>query len=600
MTFLPTTAAELKTLGWQQADIILVSGDTYIDSPFIGVALIGRVLTEAGFKVAIIAQPDTGSAEDISRLGEPRLFWGVSGGSIDSMVANYTAAYKHRKSDDFTPGGQNTRRPDRAVIAYTNLIRRFCKGGKPIVLGGIEASLRRLAHFDAWSNRVRKSILFDAKADILVYGMAEKTVLALAECLDQGRDFRDLPGLCYPASTPPTHALILPDFSTVAAESKALIAMFHTFYQNNDPITAQCLAQRQDDNRFLIQNPPAPLLSQDELDRIHELPFTRSVHPYYQNQGKVKAQDTIQFALTTHRGCYGECNFCAIAVHQGRTVVNRSLESILREARQLGKHPDFKGIILDAGGPTANMYGYECPKKIAKGVCRHRRCLTPEICPSLKIDHRPQITLLRRLRALPGVKQVFVASGIRYDLILADNTNGLKYLKALVDHHISGQMKVAPEHSQDHVLNLMGKPDIASLLEFKRLFERYSRDAGKEQYLTYYYIAAHPGCRSEDMTSLRDFCRQALRTTPEQVQIFTPTPSTYSTLMYCTGCNPFDNAEIFVERDKARREAQKRQLTGARKPPQHHSAPRRQHRIDTGASLAVPAHPGAGRHRKKR
>ncbi|MBA3014405.1 MAG: YgiQ family radical SAM protein, partial [Desulfobulbaceae bacterium] len=471
MTFLPTTAEEIKALDWQQADIILISGDTYIDSPFIGIALIGRILAHAGFKVAIIAQPDTDSDRDITRLGEPRLFWGVSGGSVDSMVANYTASYKHRNSDDFTPGGHNTRRPDRAVIAYTNLIRRFFKNTKPVVLGGIETSLRRIAHYDAWSNRVRKSILFDAKADILVYGMAEKTIVTLAERLNQGLDFRNIPGLCHAAANPPEHPFIeLPDFNSVATDPDALIAMFHAFYQNNDPITAQSLVQRHD-NRYLIQNPPSALLSREELDHIHDLPFTRSVHPYYQSQGKVLAQDTIQFALTTHRGCYGECNFCAIAVHQGRTVISRSPDSILREAQRLTKHPDFKGIILDVGGPTANMYGFECPKKIVKGVCQHQRCLTPKICPTLKINHQTQLKLLRSLRALPGVKRVFVASGVRYDLILADRAKGLSYLKKLVAHQVSGQMKVAPEHSQDQVLALMGKPGINPLLEFKHLFE---------------------------------------------------------------------------------------------------------------------------------
>lgn len=598
MTFLPTTAEELKALGWTQPDIILVSGDTYIDSPFIGVALIGRVLSQAGFKVAIIAQPKPDSDQDITRLGEPRLFWGVSGGSIDSMVANYTASYKHRNSDDFTPGGQNTRRPDRAVIVYTNLIRRFFKNTKPVVLGGIEASLRRIAHYDAWTNKIRKSILFDAKADILVYGMAEKTITTLAERLDKGLDFKDIPGLCYAASSPPDHAFIeLPDFSTVEKDPNVLIAMFHAFYQNNDPMTAQCLVQRQN-NRYLIQNPPSALLSMEELDSIHDLPFTRSVHPYYQSQGKVLAQETIQFAITTHRGCYGECNFCAIAVHQGRTVISRSPESILREARQLTKHPDFKGVILDVGGPTANMYGYECPKKITKGVCQHRRCLTPKICPSLKITHQPQLKLLRSLRALPGIKRIFVASGIRYDLILADRANGLSYLKNLITHHVSGQMKVAPEHSQDTVLALMGKPSIDALLEFKRLFERYTKEAGKEQYLTYYFIAAHPGCRAEDMTTLRAFCRQSLGTTPEQVQIFTPTPSTYSSLMYYTERNPFDSSILFVEKDRDRRETQKHQLTGNRKPLRHSSVNRELASNTKGRSRQTPDKPL--RERKKR
>ena len=566
MPFLPTTPEEMTALGWSQADIILVSGDTYIDSPFIGVALIGRVLTQAGYQVAIIAQPETATDHDINRLGEPRLFWGVSGGSVDSMVANYTAVGKHRRSDDFTPGGVNDRRPDRAVIAYTNLIRRAFKQTRPIVLGGIEASLRRLAHYDAWSKRVRRSILFDAKADILVYGMAERTVLALADRLQRGVDFRSIPGLCYPATTAPEGYLELPPFSEVATDPEAFTRMFNTFYQHNDPVTATGLAQLQE-GRFLVQNPPASLLSPEELDRVHELPFSRSVHPYYRSQGKVTAQETIQFALTTHRGCYGECNFCAIAVHQGRTVVSRSEESILREATGLTRHPEFKGNIPDVGGPTANMYGFECPKKLSKGSCSQRRCLFPTICPSLKVNHSRQLALLRSLAGVAGVKRVFVASGVRYDLILADRQTGSRYLKALVTDHISGQMKVAPEHSEEKVLARMGKPGVDLLLAFKKLFERFTREAGKRQYLTYYFIAAHPGCRTEEMARLQAFCRQELGVVPEQVQVFTPTPSTYSTLMYWTKRDPFDGSPIYVEQDNARKEAQKFLVTGKRRKP---------------------------------
>ena len=561
MKFLPTTPEEFKELGWTQADIILVSGDTYIDSPFIGVALIGRLLSDAGFKVAIIAQPAIDSTNDISRLGEPRLFWGVSGGSVDSMVANLTAANKRRNSDDFTPGGQNTRRPDRAVISYCNLIRRAFKGTRPIVLGGIEASLRRLAHYDFWSNRIRKSILFDAKADILVYGMAEKTVLALANQLSKGLDFRGISGLCYPATTIPEGFIELPGYAEVASNQEAMTTMFHTFYQNNDPLTASGLAQPQDAHRLLIHNPPSANLSTAELDHVHELPFSRSVHPYYQSQGKVRAQDTIQFAITSHRGCYGECNFCAVAIHQGRTVTCRSQGSILREAKRLTGHPDFKGNIPDVGGPPANMYGFECAKKLSQGVCRHRRCLSPSLCPNLKIDHRPQLALLQALRELPGVKRVFVASGIRYDLILAD-PQGRRYLKALVTNHISGQMKVAPEHSENRVLARMGKPKSDLLLQFKELFAACTREAGKEQYLTYYFIAAHPGCEAGDMISLHRFCRAHLAATPEQVQIFTPTPSTYSSLMYWTGHDPFSGEALFVEKDTAHKEEQKRLVTG--------------------------------------
>ena len=565
-SFLPTTRAELKALGLDQLDVILVSGDTYIDSPFVGVAVIGRVLQRAGFSVGIIAQPAVDSEIDITRLGEPRLFWGVSGGSVDSLVANRTAANKRRKSDDFTPGGVNDRRPDRAVIAYANLIRRFFRHTKPIVLGGIEASLRRLSHYDYWDNRVRRSLLFDAKADLLVYGLGEKTVLALAGHLAQGLDFRGIPGLCYPAERPPEGFLELPGHQETASDPEALARMFSLFYQNQDPLTAQGLAQRQD-SRFLVHNPPSPLPSSEELDGFHELPFTRLVHPYYQRQGRVVAQETIQFAITSHRGCYGECNFCAIAVHQGRTVVSRSPASILREAQGLTRHPDFKGQITDVGGPTANMYGFECAKKLAQGACRHRRCLAPAVCRSLPVNHAPQIRLLAELSRLPGVKRVSVASGLRHDLILADRVQGLPYLKALTARHVSGQLKVAPEHSEAKVLTLMGKPGIEPLLEFKRLFADCSRAAGKEQYLTYYFIAAHPGCAREEMRALAAFCRERLKLIPRQTQIFTPTPSTYSTLMYATGRDPFTGAEIYVEREPAKREEQKYILTGGQARP---------------------------------
>ena len=390
--FLPTTREEMNRLGWDQLDIILVTGDSYIDSPFIGVAVIGKVLSHAGYRVGIIAQPDIHSGEDIGRLGEPRLFWGVSGGSVDSMIANYTSLKRRRKSDDYTPGGINNRRPDRATIVYTNLIKRYSKNTKPIVLGGIEASLRRIAHYDFWSDRVRSSILFDAKADYLLYGMAEKAVIQFADALKEGADVRDIRGLCYIASERDVlqkraDYLELPSYETVKRDNQALIDMFHTFYRNNDPLTAKGLYQKHG-TRYLVHNPPGMYLTQEELDAVYALDFERAQHPYYERQGKVKALETIKFSISTHRGCYGECNFCAITVHEGRTVQWRSPESILAEARQIANHPDFKGYIVDVGGPTANMYGFECAKKIRQGTCQDKRCLYPQVCPSLKADHR--------------------------------------------------------------------------------------------------------------------------------------------------------------------------------------------------------------------
>jgi uncharacterized radical SAM protein YgiQ len=554
--FLPTTPEEVKQSGWDSLDVILVSGDSYIDSPFIGIAVIGKVLVNAGYKVGVIAQPDIQSPKDITRLGEPNLFWGVSGGSIDSMVANYTALKKKRRSDDYTPGGVNNRRPDRAVIVYANLIRRFFKDTRPIVLGGIEASLRRVAHYDFWSDRVRGSILFDAKADYLLYGMAETSVVALAEALQSGADPRELRGLCYIAKEKKEDYLDIGAFEKVSQDKTAFIDMFHTFYRNNDPLNAKGLCQQHGD-RFLVQNPPAPYAPQAELDQVYAMDFERAQHPYYEAQGKVKALETIKFSLSTHRGCYGECNFCAIAVHEGRTVRWRSQASILNEARRLTELPDFKGYIQDAGGPTANMYAIECDKKLSKGSCQGRRCLSPEICPVLKIDHSPQIELLSKLRQVKGVTKVFVASGIRYDMVLADRKHGQAYLEEVVKHHVSGQMKVAPEHSEDHILRRMGKPSKAALLRFKERFDSLNKTLGKRQFLTYYMIAAYPGCSEKDMLKLKEFASQSLHIFPEQVQIFTPTPSTYGSVMYYTEMDPFTREKIFVEKDAFKKERQK-------------------------------------------
>ena len=554
--FLPTTTAELHSLGWTTLDIILLTGDTYIDSPFIGTALIGKVLAAAGFRVGIIAQPAIDSDIDITRMGEPELFWGVSGGSFDSMVANYTASGKRRRQDDLTPGGRNNRRPDRAVIAYTNLIRRYFKQTRPIVLGGIEASLRRIAHYDFWSNNIRRSVLFDAKGDYLMYGMGENSMVELACRLQEQKPVEDIRGLCYRGKTPPAEYLELPDYHEVKENRQKFSEMFQLFYRNQDPLSACGFYQRHGD-RYLIHNPPAFYLTQAELDRVYALDFERRVHPYYQKQGRVRAMDTIQFSLASHRGCYGACNFCAIAVHQGQTVRWRSENSIVTEARQLSRHPDFKGIISDVGGPTADMYGFECHKKMTKGICSDKRCLFPKVCDHLPVQHQSQISLLKKLRQLPGIKKVFVASGIRYDIVLADQKYGDRYLKELVRHHVSGQLKVAPEHSEPEVLEKMGKPAIDLLLKFKDRFYRLTREAGKKQFLTYYLIAAHPGCTMGHMYKLQHFISKNLKVRPEQVQIFTPTPSTYSSLMYWTGTDPFTKEALFVEKNPRAKEKQK-------------------------------------------
>ncbi|MEQ8152779.1 MAG: YgiQ family radical SAM protein [Smithellaceae bacterium] len=554
--FLPTTQAELKKLKWDKLDIILITGDVYIDSPFSGVSVIGHLLLDAGFRVGIIAQPDPGSSDDISRLGEPELFWGITGGCMDSLVANYTATKKKRRSDDLTAGGKNNRRPDRACVVYANLIRRYFKDTRPLVLGGIEASLRRIAHYDYWSDSIRRSILFDARADFLVYGMAEKAILELATALQNHRDTQDIRGICYIAAQKPDDFLELPAFEEAAADKNAFAAMFNLFYKNNDPLTARGMVQRHGP-RFLIHNPPQPALTTSELDMIYALNFTRAVHPFYQAQGKVQAMDTIRFSITSHRGCFGECNFCSIGVHEGRAIISRSENSVISEAQKLAALPDFKGYILDVGGPSANMYGMNCRRKQTQGGCPHKRCLYPHVCANLNVDHEKQINLLRRLRKIKGVRKVFVASGIRYDLLLADKKHCLKYMQELVAHHISGQLKVAPEHTSEKILKIMGKPGIEALLEFKAIFEKLNRDAGCRQFLTYYFIAAHPGCTDGDMRDLKAFASRKLKIHPRQVQIFTPTPSTYSSLMYWTGIDPATGGKIFVEKDAGKKQKQK-------------------------------------------
>ncbi|RLA79058.1 MAG: YgiQ family radical SAM protein [Epsilonproteobacteria bacterium] len=558
--FIPTTKQECDNLGWNQLDIILISGDTYIDTPYNGIAIVGKILLDEGYRVGVIAQPDINSDTDITRLGEPKLYWGVSGGLVDSMVANYTATKKFRNNDDFTPAGKNDRRPDRAVMVYTNLIRRYFKNTVPIVLGGIEASLRRVTHYDFWTNKIRKSILFDSKADILVYGMAEKTIVQLSNAIKNEQDYKQIQGLCYISKEPVKEFIQLPTFEECKNDKLQYINMFHQFYNNNEPIVSKGLCQKHD-SRYLIQNPPQDNMIESEIDKVYDLKYERDVHPYYKKQGTVKALQTIQFSVTTHHGCYGECNFCAISVHQGRTIRSRSKESITNEIQQFSKHKDFKGIINDVGGATANMYGYECGRKLKKGVCADISCTSATVCPVLKPDHSEQIELLSSIRKMPHVKKAFVNSGIRYDLINEDKKHGKEYLKTLVDHHISGQMKVAPEHTEDNILRLMGKPNKETLLNFKRNFEDLNKKSGKKQFLTYYLIAAHPGSQMKDMEELKRFTTSNLQINPEQVQVFIPTPSTYSTLMYYTEMDPWTRKPIFVEKDNGKKQKQKDVVT---------------------------------------
>ncbi len=564
--FLPATREEMTRRGWTELDVILVTGDTYIDSPYHGAAAIGQVLVKEGFRVGIVSQPRTDTIEDVSRLGEPKLFWGVSAGCVDSMVANYTSSGKRRNQDDFTAGGVNDRRPDRASIVYTGLIRRAFKGTVPVVLGGIEASLRRVAHYDWWDNKIRRGLLFDAKADLLVYGMGELASIELATRLRDGLPWDDIRGTCRIAKAKPEDALEIVSFDEIVEDRAKYVDMFRQFYKHSDPVIGKRLAQRHGD-RWLVQNPPSPNLTTEQIDRFADIPWELETHPTEAVHGPVKAWETVRFSVMTHRGCYGECNFCAIAVHQGLAIQSRSEESVVREVARMRAHPKFKGILADVGGPTANMYGYECSKKLKKGSCEHKRCVCPTTCPAMPVTHEPHIKLLRRLRAMPGIRKVFVASGIRTDLVMDDEKHGQAYIEEIAAHHVSGQLKVAPEHFDDRILSLMGKPGLDTILDFKERFEKASAKAGKKQFLTYYVIAAHPGCSLEDMKAMGDYARDRFGLTPEQVQIFTPTPGTWSTVMYATGIDPFTNAKVFVERDGGKRRAQKEVVGGPRHSP---------------------------------
>ncbi|MCL2607162.1 MAG: YgiQ family radical SAM protein [Methanomassiliicoccaceae archaeon] len=554
--FIPVTPEEVIGRGWDGLDVILISGDTYADTSYNGSAVIGQWLIENGFRVGMIAQPDVSSEKDITRLGEPLLFWSISAGCVDSMVANYSATRKRRKDDDFTPGGVNDRRPDRACIAYSNLIRKYFKQTKPIVLGGIEASLRRIAHYDMWSDSVRRSVLFDSKADIITYGMSELSNLELANALRDGTEWRNIRGICYASKERKDGYLVIPSFDLCSADNNAFINAFKMFSDNCDPLTSGGLMQAHGD-RWLIHNSPSRHLPQKDLDRIYELDYENKVHPYYLKDGAVRSMETIKQSVTTHRGCYGECNFCAVSVHQGRTVISRSADSILREIERMASRKGFNGIIYDVGGPTANMYGIECLKKSRVGKCKDRRCLYPKICERLSVNHEEQIRLLENIKNMEGVKKVFITSGVRYDLILSDKCNGKAYLDHLVKENISGQLKIAPEHISDDVVRLMGKPGKKELLDFKRMFDESNREHNKKQFLTYYLMAAHPGCYERHMEELRRFVTSELRTNPEQVQIFTPTPSTFSTMMYHTRRNIENNTNLKVEKSMQMKQKQK-------------------------------------------
>lgn len=557
--FLPVTKTEMKNLGWDSLDVILVSGDYYIDSSFSGTAVIGKYLLSKGFKVGVIPQPKVDCGDDITALGEPRLFWGVNSGCVDSMVANYTALGKPRKSCDFTPGGINDRRPDRASIVYTGLIRRYFKNTKPIVLGGIEASLRRVAHYDFKTNKIRRSLLFDSKADLLIYGMGESAVAELAAALKQGLDPRSIRGVCYVSKELPEDAFEIPSFETCEYDKSEFNKMFGIFCNNADAISGKKWAQKTGD-RYLVQNPP-PFMTEKDMDEIMGLDFERDAHP--SANGEVRAVETIRFSISSHRGCFGGCAFCAIAVHQGRRVISASVGAILKEVEKITSKKNFKGIISDIGGPTANMYGMKCKKMEKSGSCAHKDCLFPQICPSMDISHIHLLDLLGKASKVHGVRKIFASSGIRADIVMEDKAFGMEYIKTVAEKHVSGQLKLAPETGDEMVLKVMKKPSNKSLVEFMQLYKDASKRANKNQFVSCYFIAAHPGSGEVEAKRTREFIEKYLDFIPEQVQIFTPTPSTWATCIYHTGIDG-EGKKIFSEKNPSKKDKQKEILTKKR------------------------------------
>ncbi len=571
-TFLPVSKKDMENRGIDQLDFVYIIGDAYVDHPSFGPAIISRVLEDAGFTVGIIPQPDWKDDSSIKVLGEPRLGFLVSGGNMDSMVNHYTVNKKRRNQDAFSPGGKIGFRPDRATVVYCNLIRHSYKN-LPIIIGGIEASLRRMAHYDYWKNKVMRSILLDSQADIISYGMGERSLLQIAEALNSGINVKDITYIdgtvvkCRDLSGIYDYVM-LPSFQEISADTKegkmAYARSFMTQYENTDPFTGQRLVEPYAENEFVVQNPPQKPLSQEEMDKVYALPYMRDYHPMYKKDGGIPAIEEIKFSLTSNRGCFGGCSFCALTFHQGRIVQTRSVNSIVSEAESYVKDPSFKGIISDVGGPTANFRHPSCEKQLTKGVCKNRQCLSPTPCKNLRADHREYIDLLRRLRKIPGVKKVFVRSGVRFDYVLADKDKNQTFLKELCRHHISGQLRVAPEHVCDNVLGLMGKPSNSVYKKFVETYNRVNNQTGKDQYVVPYLMSSHPGSGLKEAIRLAESIRD-LGYMPEQVQDFYPTPSTISTCMYYTGIDPRTGSKVYVPRSPQEK-AQQRALIQYRNP----------------------------------
>ena len=564
--FLPISRADMKQRGWDQCDFVYVIGDGYVDHPSFGHAIISRVLEDAGYKVGIISQPDWKDPASINILGEPRLGFLVMGGNMDSMVNHYAVSKAHRKTDAYTPGGVMGKRPDYAVTVYCNLIRRTYPR-KPIVIGGIEASLRRLSHYDYWSDKRKRSILLDAQADLLIYGMGERAVVEVANALNDGMDVRDITyidGTVYPcrAVDDSVPSITLPSYDAVKASARAYAESFAIQYRNTDPFCAKRLIEPYGEHEFVVQNPPQKPLSQKEMDHVYDLPYCRTYHPSYKKRGGIPAISEIEFSLTSCRGCFGACSFCALTFHQGRIIQTRSHASILKEAEAMTRAPGFKGYIHDVGGPTANFRQPACKKQLQRGACPGRQCLFPSPCKNLIADHSDYVSLLRKLRKLPNVKKVFIRSGIRFDYLLADPSD--TFFRELVRYHISGQLKVAPEHVSDNVLRVMGKPPHAVYQQFVEKCKKINEQERMKQYVVPYLMSSHPGCTMQDAVALAEYLRDCNHE-PEQVQDFYPTPSTLATVMYDTGLDPRTMEPVYVPKNPHEK-AMQRALMQYRRP----------------------------------
>lgn len=565
LDFLPVSPSDVRARNWSDIDFVYVTGDAYVDHPSFCVSIITRVLESEGFRVAILSQPDYKSCEDFKRFGKPRLGFLVSSGNIDSMVAHYTVSKKRRSYDYYSPGGKMGKRPDRAVIVYCNRIRE-AYGDVPIIIGGLEASLRRFAHYDYWDDKVRRSILVDSRADILTYGMGEKIIVRIARLLDKGvpvKKIRDVRGCVYLAKKGERvyfDSIELGDYDTLKEDKRLYAKAFSVQYKNTDSVRGKALIEYYGE-KMLVQNPPMPPLEREELDRVYALPFARDYHPDYDSEGGVPAIAEVKFSITHNRGCFGACNFCAIAFHQGREVRSRSKESVLNEARIIAAMPDFKGYINDVGGPTANFRYPSCDKQRESGVCPNKKCLAPTPCKNLKIDHTEYAEMLREIESIKGIKKVFVRSGIRFDYLIYDNDDS--FFKQLVERHVSGQLKVAPEHCSANALAMMGKPPVEVFERFKKKYFELSERAGLEQYIVPYLMSSHPGATMKDAVDMALWLKK-WGYSPEQVQDFYPTPGTISTVMYYTGINPMTGKSVLVTTDYREKQLQRALLQFSR------------------------------------